>query len=187
MSRTIATALATTLCCALALAGASAASAATAPVPLTQVVHVTGKTASGTKLRQGRFTIDHFAKRGGKLLAVGTLKGRLAGRRVSRTVRMPVQRPTIQGAAASQLPPVPNSCQILNLVLGPINLNLLGLVVRTNQINLRIDAQRGAGNLLGNLLCAITGALDPGTLANSPLGQLAQLLNSLLALAPRTA
>ena len=30
--------------------------------------------------------------------------------------------------SAAQLPPIPNACQVLNLVLGPINLNLLGLV-----------------------------------------------------------
>ena len=52
------------------------------------------------------------------------------------------------------------------LDLGPINLNLLGLVVRTNQIQLRIDAVQGPGNLLGNLLCGITGILNPsGALA----------------------
>lgn len=90
-------------------------------------------------------------------------------------------------AQAAQLPPIANACQILNLTLGPINLNLLGLVVRTNQINVRIDAVPGAGNLLGNLLCGITGLLDPNALANSPLGQLASILNSLLALAPRAA
>ncbi len=86
----------------------------------------------------------------------------------------------------SQLPPIAGACQVLNLVLGPINLNLLGLSVRTNQINLRIDAVPGAGNLLGNLLCGITGILDPTALANTPLGQLAQILNALLALSPRT-
>ena len=42
-------------------------------------------------------------------------------------------------------PPIRGACQVLNLVLGPINLNLLGLSVRTNQINLRIDAVPGAG------------------------------------------
>jgi hypothetical protein len=46
---------------------------------------------------------------------------------------------------------------------------------------------RGAGNLLGNLLCGITGILDPTTLANTPLGQLTQILNALLVLSPRTA
>ena len=76
---------------------------------------------------------------------------------------------------------------MLNLVLGPINLNLLGLVVRTNQINVRFDAVPGAGNLLGNLLCSVTNLLNPGSLSGSPLGQLTQILNALLALAPKTA
>jgi hypothetical protein len=86
------------------------------------------------------------------------------------------------------LPPLPpgNSCSILSLNLGPINLNLLGLVVRTNEIQLRIDAVQGAGNLLGNLLCGITGILNPSALSSTPLGQLAQVLNALLALSPRT-
>jgi hypothetical protein len=81
------------------------------------------------------------------------------------------------GASASQLPPIPGACQILNLVLGPINLNLLGLVVRTNQINLRIDAVPGNGNLLGNLLCGLTGILNP----TGALGQLTGAINNLAA------
>jgi hypothetical protein len=54
-----------------------------------------------------------------------------------------------------------------------VNLNLLGLVVRTNEIQLRIDAVQAAGNLLGNLLCGVAGLLD------SP-GGLARLLNQIL-------
>ena len=67
-----------------------------------------------------------------------------------------------RGAAASRvLPPLPNACQILNLRLGPINLDLLGLVVQ-DQPDQRADRrQRGPGNLLGNLLCAITGISIP--------------------------
>jgi hypothetical protein len=68
---------------------------------------------------------------------------------------------------------------VLNLTLGPINLNLLGLSVRTNQIDLRIEAVPGAGNLLGNLLCAITNLLNP---AQNPLQQIAAALNAILAL-----
>jgi hypothetical protein len=62
----------------------------------------------------------------------------------------------------------------LNLSIGPIHLNLLGLVIDTNTIVLNITAQPGAGNLLGNLLCAIANAL------NNP-SSLAKLLNGLLA------
>lgn len=56
-----------------------------------------------------------------------------------------------------------DACEILHLELGPIDLNLLGLVVHVDQIVVDISAQPGPGNLLGNLLCAIAGLLDqPG-------------------------
>jgi hypothetical protein len=48
-------------------------------------------------------------------------------------------------------------CSILHLVLGPIDLDLLGLVVHLNRVVLDITAQPGPGNLLGNLLRAIAG------------------------------
>ena len=72
-------------------------------------------------------------------------------------------QPDPAAAAAAAAAPAGNACSILALDLGPINLNLLGLVVRTNQIQLRIDAVQGPGNLLGNLLCGITGILNPGS------------------------
>jgi hypothetical protein len=56
-----------------------------------------------------------------------------------------------------------NACQILSLDLGPLNLDLLGLVVDLSDVQLDITAERGAGNLLGNLLCTVAGLLDgPG-------------------------
>jgi hypothetical protein len=42
--------------------------------------------------------------------------------------------------AAAALPPIPNACDILNLRLGPVNLDLLGLVVRTNQLASALNA-----------------------------------------------
>jgi hypothetical protein len=66
---------------------------------------------------------------------------------------------------------------VLNLVLGPLHLDLLGLVVDLNQVHLVINAVPGAGNLLGNLLCALTGLLN-GT---PTLGGLSALLNAILA------
>jgi hypothetical protein len=86
-------------------------------------------------------------------------------------------------AAQPPVPPIPGACEILNLRLGPINLDLLGLVVRTNRIQVRIDAVPGPGNLLGNLLCAITGLLDPQT---AGVRQQVPALNAILALVPRT-
>jgi hypothetical protein len=65
------------------------------------------------------------------------------------------------------------SCDVLFLDLGPIFLDLLGLELDLSQIVLDVNAVPGAGNLLGNLLCAVTGLLD-GTGA---LFQIVDLLN----------
>jgi len=80
------------------------------------------------------------------------------------TTAMSLARP---GQAASLVQPAAQtSCGILDLVLGPLHLDLLGLVVDLNQVILDITGQTGAGNLLGNLLCALTGLLDiPGAIA----------------------
>jgi hypothetical protein len=167
------------LCATVAIAPATAG--AQEPAGLTQVVPVTGKSKSGKQFA-GTYAIDRFRASNGKLVAVGTLRGRLGQRRVTeRLVTLPAALSA--PPAAAQLPPIPNACEILNLVLGPINLDLLGLVIRTNRINLRIDAVPGPGNLLGNLLCAITGLLDPQA---TPARQQAPALNAILALVPRT-
>jgi len=89
---------------------------------------------------------------------------------VSRTVTIPVN--TTNAANA------PLACGILNLTLGPLNLNLLGLVVTLNQVHLTITAVPGAGNLLGNLLCSLVGLLNGG----GSLSAISALLNSILAL-----
>jgi hypothetical protein len=198
MSRMFKAALAATIACGLMLLGGTGlASAQDGPARLTQVVPMSGKTTKGNKQFAGTYTIDKFISKGGKLYSVGTVKGKLGSKRVTKdNVRVPAAVANATAPAkAAQVPPLPlpplpagNACSILSLDLGPINLNLLGLVVRTNQIQLRIDAVQGPGNLLGNLLCGITGILNPsGALANTPLGQLAQILNALLALSPRTA
>lgn len=53
-------------------------------------------------------------------------------------------------------------CPILNLHLGPIHLDVLGLNVDTSEICLAITAESGQGNLLGNLLCNVSHLLDQG-------------------------
>lgn len=194
MSRTRLAVAAATIVCALMLP--SVASAQQGPARLTQVVPLTGK-AKNNKSFTGTYAIERFVASGGKLYSVGDVKGKVGNRKVSKeNVRLPAAVANASAPAkASQVPPLPlpplpagNACAILALDLGPINLNLLGLVVRTNQIQLRIDAVQGPGNLLGNLLCGITGILNPsGALANTPLGQLAQILSALTALSPRTA
>jgi hypothetical protein len=77
------------------------------------------------------------------------------------------------------------ACPILSLEIPQgIHLDLLGLNVDTSGICLNITAEPGPGNLLGNLLCGITGILDQGGLLGGLLGQLTGpvSLNNLLGL-----
>ena len=64
-------------------------------------------------------------------------------------------------------------------MLAPLDLDLLGLQVHLDRVVLNIVAASGAGNLLGNLLCAVTGLLDGGL--NGVLGRLVRLLDRILA------
>jgi hypothetical protein len=48
-------------------------------------------------------------------------------------------------------------CTILELTLGPLDLNLLGLLIHLDQVHLLITAQRGGG-ILGDLLCGLAGS-----------------------------
>ena len=75
---------------------------------------------------------------------------------------------------------VTGTCDILSLTLGPLDLNLLGLRVQLNQVVLNITAEQGPGNLLGNLLCAVAGLLDPPTTGGGGLGGILTTIVSLL-------
>ena len=167
------------------IGGAGPAAAQTSTTPLTKTVKMTGTAKNGKKFN-GTYTIKRFTHSGSKLYAVGTLKGRLKGRRVTKNnVRIPAS--LARPASAAQIPPTPNACQILNLTLQPIDLNLLGLRLRTSRIDLRLEGVPGAGHLVGNLLCGILGILDPQAATPATPSQLTQVLNALLALVPRTA
>ena len=134
-----------------------------------QNIPMTGK-AQNHKTFIGSFSVDRFVSRHGKTFAVGTLKGKLGHKRVQRSnVAIPARvQPAPAGVAQAAA-----ACPILHLVLGPVNLNLLGLNVTlgggtlANQpIVLDITAQSGSGALLGNLLCGVSNLLN-GTGATS--------------------
>ena len=89
---------------------------------------------------------------------------------------------TINGtpATTSRTAAAAATCDILHLVLAPLDLDLLGLQVHLDRVVLDIVAESGAGNLLGNLLCAVTGLLDGGL--DGVLGRLVNLLDQILGL-----
>jgi len=140
-----------------------------------------GKTKSG-KTAKGTFTVDRYAKSkySGRLVALGTWKGKVGNRHYTKRNVRAVAKLRKAAAGSQALPNLPGACQILNLTLPPITLNLLGLVVRTSLINVRIDALPNSapgGGLLGQLLCAVNNLLNPQQMTN---GQIASLLNGLI-------
>ncbi|HZU35605.1 MAG TPA: LEPR-XLL domain-containing protein [Gemmataceae bacterium] len=90
--------------------------------------------------------------------------------------------PTQQAAVAG------SACNVLNLSLGPVNLNLLGLNVHLDNCNngpvtVAVTAQPGPGNLLGNLLCNLSNLLDSQastTALNQAFNRIAGEIQSLL-------
>ena len=143
------------------------ATANAAPTASAVSVPVSG-TVAGVSQFVGSFDITRFKVVDGALSAVGTLTGTVTNlvtgvtQTVSQTVTLPV---TASG-----------TCEILHLTLGPLDLNLLGLMVHLDQVVLNIDAQSGPGALLGNLLCGVAGLLDAG----GSLSGLTRLLNQIL-------
>jgi hypothetical protein len=157
------------LATAAALAVPAATSAATtAPAAGAAAIPITGTVANGGSF-VGTFNLQRFAAQNGQLVAVGTLSGTLtdAAGNVLGTVSNVVT--TLQVTANG-------TCQILHLVLGPLDLNLLGLQVHLNQVVLDITAQSGPGNLLGNLLCAISHLLDNTNTLSAIVRQLNMIL-----------
>ena len=148
-----------------------------APAGAQDAVKVTGQAVPGSGASvaargsfEGTFEFRRFDVQGGEVVAIGRLVGKVfdsAGElvgRVDKVVALPVD---VDRA----------TCRILDLTLGPLDLNLLGLRVQLNRIHLRITAEPGPGNLLGNLLCAVAGLLDrPNALAD--------LLNRIFRLLP---
>jgi hypothetical protein len=175
--------------CGLMLAGgAGTAVAQDTATSLTEPIAMTGTAKNGKKFT-GTYKVKRFVAEGDDVFAVGTLKGRLKGRQVRRTgVRIPVSGASSGETGLAQTSQQPGTCRVLDLTLGPLDLNLLGLRVQLNQVHLQITAIRSGfpgGGLLGDLLCGIANLLNPAQ-ANPVGSALAQILNAILALLPQS-
>ncbi len=152
---------------ALAVAPVGAAYAA----PKTGTGTLTGNTvqltdAAGNTIN-GVLNITRFVVEDGVIQAVGTITD-AAGNVLANFTADVTDIFTTEG-----------TCQILHLELGPIELDVLGLVVTTNEIVIDITAEAGSGNLLGNLLCSVAHLFDnPGNTLNA----IVQKLNRILGL-----
>ena len=152
----------------LAAVAATLAPTASAAPPSAGLSSTISPAQSGGVL-DGTFTITNITTQAGQLIANGVFTGTANGVPVT---AVPGSAP-ISAAQA-------NTCTILDLTLGPLHLDLLGLIVDLNQVHLTITAQRGPGNLLGNLLCAVAGLLDGGGNGNA-IQQLLNQINAILA------
>jgi hypothetical protein len=147
------------------------APAASAAPPAATLGNVTGTTATGGTFT-GTLTNAKFVNQNGVVTLVGNLTGTLtdaAGNVIGSVTNQAISTP-VAGAAGT------NACSILDLTLGPLHLDLLGLTVDLNQVHLTITGQTGNGQLLGNLLCGLANAL------NGNGGGLTNILNKLLGL-----
>ncbi len=141
--------------------------------PHTANSFVQGTDSAGDSF-SGVVTITSFAIQGNQLIAQGLLNGTLT--KADGSVN------SIAGQAVNfAVSGIDPNCQILNLVLGPLDVNLLGLTIHLNQVVLNITAVPGAGNLLGNLLCDVANLLNSGGALSTLLTQLQTLLNQILA------
>jgi hypothetical protein len=120
----------------------------------------------------GLLHITHFSQQGNQLVAEGVVNGTITRDGTPTEFTQTVSLPVISADP---------SCSLVNLVLGPLHLNVLGLVIDLNQVVLNITAVPGAGNLLGNLLCAVANLLNGGGPLSTLLTQLQTLLNQILA------
>jgi hypothetical protein len=160
----------------------------------------------GVQVKTSHISLDVFARKGRVLgdLFCALSRAKVTFPRAARVARALNSRLDGQSRrvftaesspSASAAQAQPQSCQVLKLVLGPLHLDLLGLVVdlygktRSDPVVVTINAQPSKG-LLGQLLCGLAGGGGVSNLAGlqsllSSLGvnlsptQLQNLLNQL--------
>jgi hypothetical protein len=130
----------------------------------------------------GTLSVQRFEGRDGRVVAIGMVSGSVsgAGTALVGPLALPVEvGPGSQRAAASPAAAGPQqaaqTCQLLHLALGAVNLDVLGLQVTTQPISIDVSADSTGTNVLGNLICTILATL------NNVVG-LVNLLNQLLGL-----
>lgn len=141
----------------------------------------------GLQVQTSTINLNLYAQRGEVLgnLFCALSRAQVSFPKAARDLNARLQGRPLQVMAASDSVPAdaaqaaPASCQVLKLVLGPLHLNLLGLVVdlygqtTSNPVVVTINSVPSQG-LLGQLLCGLAG----GTGINS-LSGLQSLLSSL--------
>jgi hypothetical protein len=163
MSRKLFTAV-TALAAIVTLAFATVATATSSATAQAQQSPAAAETATQVGAVNVQLQIKRFIKRNGRLYAVGTAVGRFnpTGANPQFNVTGVDRRAfVVQVKKLRQLTSAQRICPILDLTIGPLDLNLLGLIVHLDETHLTITADSNGG-LLGSLLCSLSG--------RSPLG-----------------
>ena len=141
----------------------------------------------GVQVNTSHISLDVYARKGRVLgdLFCALAHAKVRFPRVARALNSRLDGRSLPVLSASESLPAsvaqaqPQSCQVLKLVLGPLHLDLLGLVVdlygktHRDPVIVRINAQPNKG-LLGQLLCGLAGGGGVSDLAG-----LQSLLSSL--------
>lgn len=156
----------TTLAAVVTLAFAAVATATSSATA--QQAPQQSPTTAGTTTQVGavavQLQVKRFVKRGGRLFAVGTAVGSFNPTGASPQFNMTGtdrRAFVVRVHKLRRLTSAQRICPVLDLRLGPLDLNLLGLMVHLDQVHLTITADSNGG-LLGSLLCSLSG--------RSPLG-----------------
>jgi hypothetical protein len=151
---------------------------------------VTGTVKAGGEFA-GTFTVNRFAVENNNLVAIGFLSGVITkgNKPVVTFMKGEVSLPvTLRSAAAFEsnarfgVTPTQITCPILQIALGPHDVNLLGFQIALGAVSLEIGGEEGTP--LGGLVCSILRLLENVTavvdLLNSLLGLLTGLLGGLV-------
>jgi hypothetical protein len=173
-----------------------AAAAATAEQPKKALVLPLAGMGTGGVTFNGTVAVQRFVVRDGHVFAIGAVSGNLSGPAgpIGTSIYLPVAFPVRVGngltarAERGVIHPASlrgpdygvrvmlaqaETCGVLHLDLGAVNLNLLGVMVTTTPVT--IDINGDTAGPLGNLVCEILATV------NNVVG-LVSLLNSLLSL-----
>lgn len=134
---------------------------------------VTDGAGNAVGVFNGTARITHVDVVNGHLVGSGTVTGTWT--HANNTTQM------VSDTFTNALIDPPATCTILDLTLGPLHLNLLGLVIDLNQVHLTITAVPGPGNLLGNLLCAVANLLNNTGGLSAAIQNLLNQINAILA------
>jgi len=135
-------------------------------------------TVNGT-LTTGTLTVKRFVRSGNEIRPEGVLAYATESQSGHTNVSVPVGVP----AAAGTGPTIQQAiCEVLDLTLGPLDLNLAGLMVHLDTVHLLITADPAGGllgSLLAGLLCGSGGSGGLGGLLGDLVGNLQQIVNIL--------